>query len=477
MDGRRCDLWKRGRAAIAAVALLTAVTPGQQDVQFVPPRLSLEAAEWLRGPPIEAIDRWRLLLPTRAHSETMWNAAAFLAELQRRYRDKGLRVALLVSGPLDEPTLARLDAGVAVARQAQQAHWDRAHLIDGERVVWSGPLSSGITTWIETALAGKAIPAEVFEAQNLQLEMLGEIEDHELDALEQMAKVLLDSNPVNPDGWSLRLIAAVERQADFAKARQITADALAKLGRDSAALGRFAEKLLRTIQDDRAILEQLLMALLSVAPAEPNALPLQFEYLRVLSALGRKRDAELLAARLHGLVQERPAARGEFAAALAFGALAERFADIARPTIDDALRQSPQDPLLRMIRYNVLARCCKDAEAARAQADRLIGSASSINDEAWYMMTREPGRGRFNHLAMAFCDKLIADGNLSAAEMDTIGLALFLDGRVGDAITMQERAVASSGEQANYVRRLARFRRVAELRALQDQVPQRTRQR
>jgi hypothetical protein len=434
--------------------------------QVEPPAVTLPLGElrWLRGEPAAAARATLALLAP--DTEALRNAAPFLDDLQRRATDDGLQVvALLAQAPTNE-LLAQIDGGFAVGLHALGAmNEPRAWVLDGKlRLLWNGWPSSGMTTWVEAALAGQPIAEDPLD-DAFRLETLGEVEDHETEDLRKAGAALIARNARNPDGWILRLIVAIERDVDYDAARAIARDAFEKLGRDAPALTRFVDKLLRTVRDDRELLQQCLMALIAVAPGCANDLDLQLQYLRVLGALGRKREAELLVRRLQEQIAQRPAAQAAFAEALAFGALAPNFADIAHAAIEAARERDPDDRELAMIQHNVLAHCARDEAAAAALAERLMRDAEySINDDAWYLMVREPGRGRFDRLAMAFCERLLADGDLGPEQTDTVGLALFLNGRSEEAIATQEKALAMAGKPT-YARRLERFRKHAALRA------------
>ena len=119
--------------------------------------------------------------------------------------------------------------------------------------------------------------------------------------------------------------------------------------------------------------------------------------------------------------------------------------------------------LQTMVEWKVKLACDADAAGADALVETLAPEQGSINNEAWYLMTRLDTRGRFDALAAAMMARLQTRGNLQDYECDTSGLACFRIGRIEQAVQWAERAVqlcTVNGVvgKTSYVDRLARYK-------------------
>ncbi|MEM7202398.1 MAG: hypothetical protein AAF628_19155 [Planctomycetota bacterium] len=448
----------------AVVSLTAAAAPGQGLPNARVP--SLLDAFWWRGE-APAFDgptgaQAMLLVPRVVDDAELWNDVDYLEDLQRRYGARGVPVVLVLDAPPESSQAVPGSYPVAVAASVQE--WLRglevgAALVDAEGDVrWIGGLDVGMGVAIQTLLAGGDLDPELARDSARRMERMREIESYPTEELARLSAALLERNSGNPDGWALQLLVAYERQQDPAAARRVAAAACKNLALESKPLARFVALMLRTVGEDRPFLQEALMALVPVAAGARHDLPLQLTFLRVLNGLGREQEARALVERLEEVVAQRPTARAAFAEALAAGPLGPQFVAIALPAIDAALAETPDERELQMIRFNVLDRG-GDAAARDAQLARLTNTnAVTLNNEAWYLMTRAEVRGRFNRLALAMCEAMQRDRTLDYAERDTMALALFLNGRIVDALEMQ-RPAAKSAENERYDRRLRRYER------------------
>lgn len=88
-----------------------------------------------------------------------------------------------------------------------------------------------------------------------------------------------------------------------------------------------------------------------------------------------------------------------------------------------------------------------NAEAAAGHGEAILARAdqlpSVLNDLAWNILTDLPDGRRDTALAVRAARAAVRSKPDSAAYLDTLGLALYQSGAVAEAITVQERAVAS----------------------------------
>ncbi len=432
---------------------------------------SLERGEWLIGAgPAADSGREVLLVPTNARD--LGATLVYLAELQQRFADTIDVVAVVPhSIPADGLAAARAaigDARIAVTLQPElhRAVSGAVSLLaaDGEPL-WTGDVSSGLVgllrRWQQDEDRGvlRALAGD----ERLRLEELGELEDHDTASLRAAARQALARNDGNPDAWLLELIVAVERMGDLERARHVADRALRQLALDGKAVIRFVDKLLRTVPDDAVILQSCLMALVPVAPALAGDFDAQLVYLAALSGVGRVREARILVERLVGMAPRWPSGHVRLAEALTFGSLAPEFAATARAQLELAAQRDPGPDHL-LVEYRVRRHCERDMAAADAVLDRFVqtlGGLPALNNTVWFMVTQEPRRGRFRAAAAALAQRMLESRQIDGAELDTIALAFFLDGRVEDAVELQIRAVELTS-QTTYRARLQRYQQVLE---------------
>ena len=128
--------------------------------------------------------------------------------------------------------------------------------------------------------------------------------------------------------------------------------------------------------------------------------------------------------------------------------------------------RKPWKPLatyLTLIRSYLAKGKAKAALAVYKQALQFYGrDPAFLNDFAWFLLTekRLPKEDRDLSLALEAARKAVRlDGGMNASSLDTLALALFENGRLREALAVQEKAVALQPGDPGMRRRLERFRR------------------
>ncbi len=78
---------------------------------------------------------------------------------------------------------------------------------------------------------------------------------------------------------------------------------------------------------------------------------------------------------------------------------------------------------------------------------------SKLNELAWRLMTEKSSTGKFDRAALALVERMQKKGRLRHNQLDTVALAMFLNGRVDDAVKLQQQAVKVNNND-QYRRRL-----------------------
>jgi hypothetical protein len=131
----------------------------------------------------------------------------------------------------------------------------------------------------------------------------------------------------------------------------------------------------------------------------------------------------------------------------------------------DAAAAAGFDPRwIAAARHKVLVR----SGAPAAECDKMLADFRAVsniddgllNNDAWYMMVRADTMGRFDTYALGQCEEMKRQegDNMTYGNKDTLALALFLNGKVQEAVELETAAMAASNNDPEYVGRVTRFK-------------------
>jgi thiol-disulfide isomerase/thioredoxin len=138
--------------------------------------------------------------------------------------------------------------------------------------------------------------------------------------------------------------------------------------------------------------------------------------------------------------------------------LADEKWDEAIAVIDDVLSQFPDDPNFGTLKANLLARAGRGSESVTTLSNVAKANwenASMLNGIAWTMVTEIPNEARDLDLTLEIANRaseLTDDNNPSI--LDTVAKVYYEQGHLDEAITWQEKAVASSAGHPEYQKTL-----------------------
>ncbi len=449
--------------AIAGAAALVAQARPTETTPFGP-------VEWLYEKPIAAAEaQWTLWVAYPNRSCDYRDHATYLADLQVRYGDRGLRVAVGMPAA-DAHTVAGASPGVSVfalpgvvtdlagVAVALTSAGDVAN-----SSLWSN--LDGMRDRIEAALGGNVDPANADADQLVDslLNVLGDGGDHQ----EPVAHCLL-AMPTSGRAHAAAVLFQWWCKGDLVAAQQAVDGAMRALADESVPLCTFADFALRGDRTEPRIARTLAMALAPAAAAAPDGVFTQLVYLRALRRAGLDRLAGRVAAGLPKLLGDRPLEQLWFAETLMDGADPAPFRDLADQAVLRAteLAQRSGTGIDRRLVYGArykIQSCCGDSPAAIATLlQEYRGSedfGGTLNNDAWYMVTQPGTMGRFDALALAQAEAMLAaegDG-MAPGNKDTVALVLFCNGRIEPAVELQTEAVRASNRDPEYVGRLTRY--------------------
>jgi hypothetical protein len=228
-------------------------------------------------------------------------------------------------------------------------------------------------------------------------------------------------------------------------------------------LAVFADLVLRGRTRCDAALATLLEPLAEAAKAAKSDPVVQLTYLRALVMAGNGREAGRQAMRSRKLVMQTAEGCLDYAMLLARDANPEIHSDLAQHALDTAAKLSANKRLLAAGRYIVALRCAANEEAAEGVMTVYLkdqGMHLSLNNDSWYLMTRLPTMGRYDWFAVGLVERMLEkQSSMDYFEFDTAALAMFLVGRVADAVELQELAIEKGGKgSTEYEERLARYK-------------------
>ena len=464
----------RLRGALAAVVLSTGAVAQVGFGDAAPPAAW---RHWLQGEPAAFAGEATAPCTVLAFYTRPGLAAQFasdgdyLASLQRRFGDRGLAVVAVVKAP-DAQALANWP-GCRVAADAEGeltnawlgAADGSCHVIVLDkrgRVVLLGTPEAGLVDAIEATLRGEDVIAATARAFSIRCNMLGSFDDA---VAADTARALEDVLATAPrDGLSLGLLytAQATKRNDAAEASKVLQRAGKVLAGEARPLAAFADLAMRG-DPGREGLATTLVPLLAAAAAEArHDVVVQLAYLRALVQAGSGREVGRHAIAVRKLVVASASSCLDFATLLTQDKDAAVHRDLATMALDKAATLGALPRLLTAARYGVAVRCAGDTAAARKLLDAYVEEAAAItiNNDCWYIMTELATMGRYDAFAAGLAERMLEQRDrMDYFEFDTAALAMFLAGRVDEAVALQETAIEKGGKgNPEYTERLQRYK-------------------
>jgi hypothetical protein len=433
---------------------------------------------WLQGDPVViggdaapvcAVFVFCTRRPTSRHED-----ADYLRALQRRFGAAGLRIVAVVGEvPEARGELQQAWAGCGIVvddADATGVAWlgrapaaGNVVAVDRRGVVaFLGRPESGLVDAIERTLSATT-PAAIERERRAfgeRLELMASFDDLVGAGLGERLAALLDHAPRDGVAHGLVYVSEATRLLSPPAARLACEAALARLRDEPRPLAAFADLALRSDPRGAGLARALVTPLAAAAAAVPNDPFVQLAHLRALVLAGDSREVGRHAMRLQKSVLHTADACLDFASILAADGNAAVHRDLAQRVLDRAQQLGADARLLTAARYGAALRCQEDPARAKQVLDDYLGDDehASLNNDCWYLMTELATMGRYDWFAAGLAGRMLEQRDaLQSHEFDTVALAMFLVGRVEEAIALQQQAIAMGGAGADYQQRLRRY--------------------
>jgi len=475
-------------ALFLAAILLPLSTPAQIEIELVDvtnqgKNLSAGSTapvpvwgKWLAGDPVVhgkgGVTVYGFYTGARAAS--LGADGDYLSELQRRFADRPLWVVAVVGEDTEvpghiTPCHVVTDAGAATTQAWLGADpgVDNVLVLDGDAVVtYRGQPGHGVVDAIERALNGKPKVEDQQRARLILAGLESNFDSMVGAAAKGQAETVLAHAPRDGRALALAYLAHATKLYDAEAAAAQRELAVGRLANESRPLAVYADLALRGQPQSRELALQLAAALEPATAAAPNDPIVQLAYLRALVLSGKSRQVGRQAMLIRKLAFVQAATSLAFCEILTQAEMPQVHRDLCEQAIQkaEALGAAPRQ--LTALRYVVARRCAEDDEAAKAIVDKYavsVGVRSSINNDCWYFMTDLRTMGRHNVFAAALAEKMLEERKqMDSFEFDTAALAMFLAGRISEAVELQEAAMAKGAQgNAEYIERLQRYQAAA----------------
>ena len=468
--------WIRG----SAVALLIAV-PALAQAQLGGKAGDPHWRKWLQGEPIVASD---------APSCTVWAFYSqqphllaadgdYLSQLQDRYAARGVRVVAVVGD--EQPAGMQLWAKCSLVlddearTELQWLHaggehrnheFEQAHVLvqakDGT-IAFVGRPEDGLADAIESVLDGSVDLVAAARASGLRSYLPANFDDATGPATVVALQPLLQAAPRDGLLSGLLYLAHATKSNDEAAAKKWLQQATKQLAADARPLAVFADLVMRGDARREFVLKTLREPLATAAKMCKSDPIVQLAYLRALVLAGDGREAGRHAMRIRKLVMQTAAGCLDYAMLLTRDENPPIHVDLATQAINQAEQLGADARLLAAARYSVALRCAEDEKAAHQILTVYLkdqGMRVGINNDSWYFMTKLATMGRFDWFAVGLVERMLEQRDaMDYFEFDTAALAMFLVGRIADAVELQEQALQKGGkDNAEYLERLHRYK-------------------
>ncbi|MCA8950557.1 MAG: hypothetical protein KDE27_13720 [Planctomycetes bacterium] len=477
-------------AAAFAAAIALQPIPAQIQIQLMPLPVtqgveSLAAGatapkpkwgEWRAGEPV-ALAKGRVAVVafyTTSRAPSAEGDADYLADLQRRFADRDLDIVAVLPPDAEVPANLSPCRVVSDAGLATTLSWcggdsgaDNVFVLDGGgQVTFRGRLGQGVLDAMERTLNGKP---EVEREQQLRsaLPMVASNFDSMVGAT---AKLQLDPllRHAPRDGFLLGLayLTAATKLRDLDAATAWRESAVDRLANEPRPLAVFADLALRGVPRSVELATQLAAALVPATAVAPRDPVVQLAYLRAVVLAGMSRQAGRQAMITRKLIEGNAAHQIAFCDILTQDPVPGPHRELCEAAIAKAAALGAPPRQLAALRYTVARRCAEDEAAAEKVLAAYVGSDAqhtTLNNDCWYFMTELDTMGRHDVFAAALAGRMLqSKAQMDAFEFDTAALAMFLAGRIDDAVELQREAL-QKGQAGNpeYVERLKRYEAAA----------------
>lgn len=396
--------------------------------------------------------------------------ASYLAGLARRHAERGVCVVAVVTdsnvGPLDAWAGCRVvttDDETVLGWLGPDAIALPVVVLDRKgTVVFRGTAASGLVDAVEAVVGDKVDLEREQAAAAARHDLATTFDDASKNGLREQLEAALSHAP--HDGFLLGLLylTEVQKAVDAEAGRRVRDRALRDLAGESRPLAVFADLALRGDPRDKALAGELAQRLLPATVEAPADVPLQLARLRALVLSGEGREVGRHAMRIQKAVLASPEHCLDFAGILTMDRDAMVHRDLAARALAKAEAAGAPPRLVAAARYGTLLRCAEDREGARKLLSTYLGDTevrSQINNDCWYLMTELPTMGRYDWFAAGLAERMLEQrDDMDYFEFDTAAMAMFLVGRVADAVELQKTAVARGGKgNPQYEERLHRY--------------------
>jgi len=392
--------------------------------------------------------------------------ADYVADLERRFREKGLRIAIAIGDP--DADLGATFANCAVVVDDEQkvaTAWGAGpdqNVVVLDRsgsTVFQGSLGGGAVDGIARALDGSFdATKEIERASTRELLRQGPDNiDHELPSQSVVAIA-------GHDGvlWGGAYLLAAVKAHDPAGAKAIRKQAMERLANEGRPLAVFADLALRGDPRAPELATDLAAALQPITAALPQDRDVQLAFLRALIVADRGREVGRHAARTSKLVRESAEHSAAFAEILLHAAVPAVHVDLVEQATRRCEELGGVPRTIAALKYTTALRCRNDEPAAKAVFAAYLANSelrAQLNNDCWYSMTQTDSMGRFPWFSVALAERMLEQKeNMDYYEFDTVALAMAGVGRFEDAVKNQETAIQKGGQgDGEYTDRLKRY--------------------
>lgn len=387
----------------------------------------------------------------------------YLEDLATRFRDRGLGVAIVVP-EADAKAIAKEKPRLVVAAATEEGALDNIQGMSflltqgtsGDEVVVMSSLDTAVDT-IEKCLKNQFdLQTHRLTEQALTGLWSGVADGGEHDAAVTQAVAMW------PHSGRARACAVLNQwwcKGDLVAAEKAIDAGIKALSNEAVPMAEFVDLVLRGDRSDAKLAQQLAMAMAPAAAGAPKGPFMQLVNLRALLRAGQDRVAGRIIATLPNRIGGNATHQLILAETLMESRTPAAFRDLANRTIQNAEANGGNRKWVYSARHKVLKRCGEDEAAEKLMDEyRAKNLGSSLNNDAWYLIVQPQTMGRFDTLALAQCEQMQRVEKPDYGSMDTIALALFVNGKVDEAIEMQTTAAQQSQNDPIYVARLRRYK-------------------